>query len=89
MPARANFRIASDSGQCTGALDLTGVARYTSDFHFPGMLYAVPVGVTIAKGRIRSLDTAAAERMPGPAHSRGGSEPIPQPGRVESFLRLV
>ena len=29
------------------------------------MLYAVPVGATIAKGRITKLDTAAAEKMPG------------------------
>jgi xanthine dehydrogenase YagR molybdenum-binding subunit len=41
------------------------VARYTSDFHFSGMLYAVPVGATIANGRITKLDTAFAEKMPG------------------------
>src|ERR687887_1130251 len=29
------------------------------------MLYAVPVGATIARGRIVELDTAAAEKMPG------------------------
>jgi xanthine dehydrogenase YagR molybdenum-binding subunit len=29
------------------------------------MLYAVPVGATIANGRIAKLDTAAAEKMPG------------------------
>ena len=41
------------------------VAQYTSDFHFPGMLYAVPVGATIANGKITQLDTSAAEKMPG------------------------
>ncbi|HKB05706.1 MAG TPA: hypothetical protein VKD90_26030 [Gemmataceae bacterium] len=41
------------------------MAKYTSDFHFPGLLYAVPVEATIANGRIVKLDTAAAERMPG------------------------
>ena len=44
---------------------MTGLAQYTSDFHFPGMLYAVPVEATIANGRIEKLDTAAAEKMPG------------------------
>jgi xanthine dehydrogenase YagR molybdenum-binding subunit len=48
-----------------GPLKVSGGARYTSDFHFPGMLYAVPVGATIANGEIRTLNTAAAERMPG------------------------
>src|SRR4030095_7731638 len=48
-----------------GPLKVTGKAQYTSDFHFPGMLYAVPVEATIANGRIRQLDTSAAEKMPG------------------------
>ena len=48
-----------------GPLKVTGLAQYTSDFHFPGMLYAVPVEATIANGRIEKLDTAAAEKMPG------------------------
>ena len=44
---------------------MTGRAQYTSDFHFPGMLYAVPVEATIANGRVVELDTDAAEKMPG------------------------
>jgi xanthine dehydrogenase YagR molybdenum-binding subunit len=48
-----------------GPLKVTGLARYASDFHFPGTLYAVPVGATIANGRIEKLDTIAAEKMPG------------------------
>ena len=48
-----------------GPLKVTGQAKYTSDFHFPGLLYAVPVEATIANGRIIKLDTAQAEKMPG------------------------
>jgi len=48
-----------------GPLKVSGKAQYTSDFHFPGMLYAVPVEATIANGRVVKLDTAAAETMPG------------------------
>jgi len=44
---------------------VSGMAQYTSDFHFPGLLYAVPVEATIANGRVVKLDTAAAEKMPG------------------------
>jgi xanthine dehydrogenase YagR molybdenum-binding subunit len=44
---------------------VSGLAQYTSDFHFPGMLYAVPVEATIAHGRLLKLDTAAAAKMSG------------------------
>jgi xanthine dehydrogenase YagR molybdenum-binding subunit len=48
-----------------GPQKVSGKAQYASDFHFPGMLYAVPVEATIANGRVLKLDTAAAETMPG------------------------
>jgi xanthine dehydrogenase YagR molybdenum-binding subunit len=48
-----------------GTLKVSGVAQYASDFHFPGLLYAVPVEATIANGRVVKLDTAAAKKMPG------------------------
>jgi xanthine dehydrogenase YagR molybdenum-binding subunit len=57
--------IGRDTVRVDGPQKVTGLAPYTSDFHFPGMLYAVPVGATIAKGRITKLDTGAAEKMPG------------------------
>ena len=46
-------------------MKVSGKAKYTSDFHFPGLLYAVPVEATIANGRVVKLDTAAAAKMPG------------------------
>src|SRR6202163_235808 len=48
-----------------GPLKVSGVAQYASDFHFPGMLYAVPVEATIASGKVVRLDTSTAEKMPG------------------------
>jgi len=48
-----------------GPLKTTGTAKYTSDYHFPRMVYAVPVCATIAKGSLRSLDANAARAMPG------------------------
>src|SRR6478752_8704938 len=57
--------IGRDTIRVDGPRKVTGVAQYTSDFHFPGMLYAVPVGATIANGKITKLDTSAAEKMPG------------------------
>ena len=57
--------IAGSLPRIDGPLKVSGAAIYSSDYHFPGMLYAVPVCSTIAKGKIASLDSSAAERMPG------------------------
>src|SRR5438093_10596124 len=69
MPTTQEIPATSPIGRKTprvdGPLKVTGTAQYTSDFHFPGMLYAVPVEATIANGKIQKLDTAAAETMPG------------------------
>jgi len=48
-----------------GPLKTTGAAVYAADFHFERMAFAVPVGASIASGRIRKLDAADAEQMPG------------------------
>src|SRR5437870_7042355 len=57
--------IGRNTPRVEGPLKVSGLAQYSSDFHFPGMLYAVPVEATIANGRVVKLDTAAAEKMPG------------------------
>jgi xanthine dehydrogenase YagR molybdenum-binding subunit len=48
-----------------GPFKVSGTAMYASDFHFPDLLYAVPIEATIGNGKIQKLDTAAAEKMPG------------------------
>ena len=48
-----------------GPLKTSGSAQYAADFHFAGLAHAVPVQSTIASGRVKSLDTSAAEKMPG------------------------
>jgi xanthine dehydrogenase YagR molybdenum-binding subunit len=57
--------IGRETPRVDGPQKVSGTAQYTSDFRFPGMLYAVPVEATIANGRVVKLDTAAAEKMPG------------------------
>jgi xanthine dehydrogenase YagR molybdenum-binding subunit len=61
----ASSPIGRDTRRVDGPLKVTGKARYASDYHFPGLLYGVPVEATIAKGKITKLDTSAAEKMPG------------------------
>ncbi len=57
--------IGRDTIRVDGPGKVTGLAQYTSDFRFPGLLWAVPVGATIANGRITKLDVTTAEKMPG------------------------
>ncbi len=68
MPMTQEIPTRSPIGRNTprvdGPLKVTGTAQYTSDFNFPGQLYAVPVEA-IANGRLVKLDTAAAEKMTG------------------------
>jgi xanthine dehydrogenase YagR molybdenum-binding subunit len=66
MPETAQLSvIGKPQPRIDGPVKVSGLAQYASDFHFPGMLYAVPVEATIANGKIQKLDTAAAEKMPG------------------------
>ena len=48
-----------------GRLKVTGRATYTADQNIPNLAFGVLVASAIAKGRIASIDTAAAERVPG------------------------
>src|SRR6267378_3182126 len=57
--------IGRDTPRIDGPLKVSGTAHYASDFHFPELLYAVPVEATIANGKVTKLDTAPAEKMPG------------------------
>ena len=48
-----------------GPLKTTGSAQYAADFHFPRMVYGVPVTSTVASGEIKSIDTTRAQSMSG------------------------
>jgi xanthine dehydrogenase YagR molybdenum-binding subunit len=69
MPASPHVRHGSNIGQPLtrrdGLLKVTGQARYAADNHPAGMLYAVLAVSSIARGRVTSLDVAAAKRHPG------------------------
>jgi xanthine dehydrogenase YagR molybdenum-binding subunit len=48
-----------------GRMKVTGAAKYSAEFVLPEMKYAVLVSSSIAKGRITSIDSKAAEKAPG------------------------
>ncbi len=48
-----------------GPLKVTGQARYAGEFNQAGLLYGSVVSSTIARGRVLSIDAAAAEAVPG------------------------
>ncbi|MFC6996126.1 xanthine dehydrogenase family protein molybdopterin-binding subunit [Rufibacter roseus] len=48
-----------------GRVKVTGAAKYSAEIELPNMAHGVLVGSTIAKGRIKNIDTKAAERAPG------------------------
>ncbi|WP_181706274.1 xanthine dehydrogenase family protein molybdopterin-binding subunit [Chthonobacter rhizosphaerae] len=48
-----------------GPAKVTGTARYAGEFAPDGLAYAAVVTSTIPKGRIRRIDTTAAETIPG------------------------
>ena len=62
-------RYGSNAGQPLtrrdGLLKVTGRATYAADNHPDGMLYAVTAVSRIARGRVTSLDVAAAKAHPG------------------------
>src|SRR5665213_1671242 len=57
--------IGASLARIDGPLKTTGRASYAADYNFPRMVYGVAVGSTVANGTIRSVDTSAAEKMPG------------------------
>jgi xanthine dehydrogenase YagR molybdenum-binding subunit len=69
VPFAPNLRHGSNSGQPLtrrdGVLKVTGRATYAADNHPEGMLYAVTAVSRIARGRVTSLDVAAAKAHPG------------------------
>jgi len=83
--------IGRDTPRIDGPLKVSGTAQYASDFHFPGLLYGVPVEATIAKGKITKLDIAAAEKVARRARNSSSSKrredfPFDPRGRHERHM---
>ncbi len=61
--------ISNDSPKFIDRVDavqkVTGTAKYSAEYDFPGMVYGVLSESTIARGTITAIDTKAAENAPG------------------------
>lgn len=65
----------------TGREKVTGTATFTAEWQPEGLLHAVAVPSTIARGHVRSIDTKSAADMP-------GVRAILTPDNVPSFQRV-
>ncbi|MBA3913962.1 MAG: xanthine dehydrogenase family protein molybdopterin-binding subunit [Acidobacteriales bacterium] len=87
----AQAQISSDSvigkavSRIDGRMKLTGRAKYGVDYHFDGLVYGVGVASTVANGRVRRIDTAEAEKMPGVIKilHHGNFDPLYRPANQE------
>ena len=64
-PAHESKVIGVPTARVDGPVKTTGVAMYSSDYNFPGLVYACPVTATVASGKVSTIDASAAKRMPG------------------------
>lgn len=60
-----NSAVGKPMDRTDGLLKVTGAARYAAEFPMKNLAHAVVVRSTIARGRIQSIDTSAAEKSPG------------------------
>src|ERR687895_64852 len=57
--------IGKEMSRVDGVAKVTGKAKYAAEFRAPNLAYGFIVLGTVAKGRVRSIDTREAERAPG------------------------
>jgi CO/xanthine dehydrogenase Mo-binding subunit len=65
MGAKVGSQIGRSLPRLEGRDKVTGRAEYTHTMRLPGMLHAKIFRSTVAHGRIKSIDTSAAKRVPG------------------------
>src|SRR5919112_1639302 len=61
----SNKNSADPIDRVDGKAKVTGTATYAAEYKTQNVVYGFLVGSTVAKGRIKSIDTKSAERAPG------------------------
>src|SRR5688572_19614520 len=57
--------IGKEMSRVDGVAKVTGLAKYAAEFKVPNVAYGFVVLGSVAKGRIRAIDTGQAEKTPG------------------------
>ncbi|WP_329353135.1 xanthine dehydrogenase family protein molybdopterin-binding subunit [Streptomyces sp. NBC_01261] len=65
MSPQPQAAVGAPLSRVDGRLKVTGKAQYAAEFNAEGMVHAVIVDASIGRGRITSVDTDAAEAVPG------------------------
>ena len=60
-----NESVGKPMDRVDGRLKVTGAATYAAEYQFRDLAYGVTITSTITKGRIKNIDTGAAEKLPG------------------------
>jgi CO/xanthine dehydrogenase Mo-binding subunit len=66
--AKVGAQVGRSVGRLEGRDKVTGRAEYTHTMRLPGMLHAKIFRSTVPHGRIKSVDTSAAKKVPGVVH---------------------
>ncbi len=65
MGTKDNKLIGEPLSRVDGRLKVTGAAKYAAEYTIPDLAYGVLASGAVARGRIKSIDTSAAEKAPG------------------------
>src|ERR1700759_2004006 len=65
LTGRTHGLVGAQVSRIDGPLKVRGAARFAAEVPMGGMVYAALAYSTVAKGRITTLDTSAAEAAPG------------------------
>ncbi len=98
LERKANLAVGKPVNRVDGRLKVTGAAPFSAEYPLPGLLHAVLVQSTIARGTIRSVDAEAARRAPGvvavythedaPKLIPTGAPGLTNPGGIGSIVPL-
>src|SRR5437764_10828130 len=84
--AEAKQAVGTPMSRVDGRLKVTGGARYAAEFQVKDVAYGVLVLSTVAKGQVKKIDTAAAEKAPGVlaviTHKSAGKVVLPEKAKA-------
>ncbi|MGW7210835.1 xanthine dehydrogenase family protein molybdopterin-binding subunit, partial [Streptomyces sp. NPDC054837] len=86
MSPQPQAAVGAPLSRVDGVLKVTGKAEYAAEHDLKGVVHAVIVDASIGRGRIRSIDTRAAEKHAGVLRviHHGNAPKLPNPDNPRS-----